>query len=346
MATVDVSAVIKLTTKASTLNAKGHFARAAEFYANAIAAAEALSQRDCLVVAFLQVLRANALLGVGEDAPGAAVATSAYLATRRLVFVDLLPAPLATLQRRHAAGTLARGACLPHEQAVFAAKVESQAKDVLASAGPAARDAIVRRFAADVGVEVYLMAARLALEVFATGADITFAMPHAALQAACTCVVDGIGLLEQGREGYNSATEACYVRNLQIMAGERLRASSPWHALIVSAWRRLEGSGVLQRRGGFFSDGIQLFESGLVQQHARAAADVAARGLHACALPSCGAREAHASHFQLCGACKTERYCCKAHHVADWLRHKAACKAARKAAAAREEAGGSARTNT
>jgi hypothetical protein len=184
MATVDVSAVNALMTKASVLNSKGQCARAAESYANAITAAEALSQRDCLVVAYLQVLHANALLSVGEG-PGADVTSAYFTTTRRLVFLDLLPAPLETLQRRNAAGTLRSGACRPHEQAMFVAKVESQAK----SLPLAARDALVRRSAAaavHVGYEVFLAAARLALEVFAIGADTAFAISHAALQAACT----------------------------------------------------------------------------------------------------------------------------------------------------------------
>jgi hypothetical protein len=45
-------------------------------------------------------------------------------------------------------------------------------------------------------------------------------------------------------------------------------------------------------------------------------------------------REAHAGHFKRCGACKQATYCSKAHQAEDWAGHKAACKAARKAAAA------------
>jgi hypothetical protein len=60
----------------------------------------------------------------------------------------------------------------------------------------------------------------------------------------------------------------------------------------------------------------------------------AAGELRICALASCAAREAHVSHFSKCGACKTVAYCCKEHQVADWSDHKAACKAARKEAAA------------
>jgi hypothetical protein len=264
MAAVDVTAVNALTAKASTLTNKGQFARAAEWYAKAITAAEALGQRDCLAVAYLQTLQADALLSVGEG-PGAAGAlsaagASAYFATRRRVFVDLLPAPLATLQRRHAAGTLRRGACLPHEQAVFAAKCECQARS-LGVQPSALLERTWQLGAEHVGYEAFLTVARLALEVFACSADTFFAMPHAALHAACTCVVDGVALLEQGREGYDSATESSFVRNLQILAGERFKASNPWHVRIMSVWRRVEGSGVLQRRGGvMMTTGIQVID--------------------------------------------------------------------------------------
>jgi hypothetical protein len=55
--------------------------------------------------------------------------------------------------------------------------------------------------------------------------------------------------------------------------------------------------------------------------------------LHFCALPTCGAQEVHASHFKRCSACSAVVYCCKEHQVQDWPAHKAACRAARKAAA-------------
>jgi hypothetical protein len=72
-----------------------------------------------------------------------------------------------------------------------------------------------------------------------------------------------------------------------------------------------------------------------------AAATAAARGLHFCALHSCGAQEVHASHFKRCSACSAVVYCCKEHQVQDWPAHKAACRAARKAAeAADNEASG------
>jgi hypothetical protein len=53
-----------------------------------------------------------------------------------------------------------------------------------------------------------------------------------------------------------------------------------------------------------------------------AAADVARHGLRRCALPSCGDTEPHPKLFKLCGRCRGAAYCCAAHSVEDWKRHK------------------------
>jgi hypothetical protein len=53
-----------------------------------------------------------------------------------------------------------------------------------------------------------------------------------------------------------------------------------------------------------------------------AAADMARHGLRRCALPSCDAQEPHPKLFKLCGRCRSAAYCCAAHSVEDWKRHK------------------------
>jgi hypothetical protein len=69
MAAVDVSRVVALTNKAATLKSRGHHhARAAEKFAVAVAAAQALQQPDCVIVAHLQASHANALLGHANTA--------------------------------------------------------------------------------------------------------------------------------------------------------------------------------------------------------------------------------------------------------------------------------------
>jgi hypothetical protein len=94
-----------------------------------------------------------------------------------------------------------------------------------------------------------------------------------------------------------------------------------------SAWRRLQRSGELTRR-----------LSGMLSAVTEAVSKPDPLPLSAatprCALPACNAPELRACAFNKCSACKTVVYCCKEHQVDDWPRHKAACKAARAAAAA------------
>jgi hypothetical protein len=69
MAAVDVSRVVALTSKAMTITSRGHWApRAVEIYAEAVTAAQALQQPDCIVVAYSQASHADALLGHAETA--------------------------------------------------------------------------------------------------------------------------------------------------------------------------------------------------------------------------------------------------------------------------------------
>jgi hypothetical protein len=106
---------------------------------------------------------------------------------------------------------------------------------------------------------------------------------------------------------------------------------------IGAAWTRVQASGVLQRRGLIiaYADMTSAVAEGMRECKA-VNARKASRGLRSCGLASCGAKEAHVDHYKRCSACKTIVYCCKEHQLADWPAHKAACKAARKAAAKEE----------
>ena len=106
--------------------------------------------------------------------------------------------------------------------------------------------------------------------------------------------------------------------------------------LLEGAWLRLRRSGVLQARG------IEASCTSLPDGQAYTAAimnTLSAPGLRHCALHGCGAREAHKAHFKRCAACQAVVYCSRECQATDWPAHKEACKAARKAAAAAEEAG-------
>jgi hypothetical protein len=102
---------------------------------------------------------------------------------------------------------------------------------------------------------------------------------------------------------------------------------------VLDAWRHLAQTGLLSASGlldpAFVSHVGHMHDAGM----ARAAARAATHGLRACAHATCASREVHVSQFKLCAACKMVVYCSKEHQAANWPAHKAACKAARAAAA-------------
>jgi hypothetical protein len=90
---------------------------------------------------------------------------------------------------------------------------------------------------------------------------------------------------------------------------------------------------------GYRADPLFAYEDAKLERHVAAmAARAAEKGLHACALASCGAREVHASQHKRCSACLGVVYCCKEHQVQGWPAHKAACRAATALKAAKKEA--------
>jgi len=114
-----------------------------------------------------------------------------------------------------------------------------------------------------------------------------------------------------------------------------------WRERLSRAHERLRQSGVLEKRGLSSEMGAQARAENrerIERADQKRAAAAASGQLKSCAMAGCGAREAHVSHFGKCSACKAVAYCCKEHQLADWPAHKAACKAARRAAAAAKDA--------
>jgi hypothetical protein len=128
--------------------------------------------------------------------------------------------------------------------------------------------------------------------------------------------------------------EGGFVVSLQslVAAPQMLAPYGAAGARLLANWRRLLQSGVLQQR--HIGAAMRHVAQERADISSASAAAAAAPGLRTCALAACGAREAHPAHFKSCAACRVPAYCCKAHQEADWPSHKAACKAARKAAAA------------
>jgi hypothetical protein len=161
-ATPDYSAASALTEQGVTLLTKAHVARAADKFAAALTAATAGgAPSDCLVLAYLRVQHANASLS-HADSPGLARAHKAA-ALRAALSPQLLPAALATLTARAAAGTLLQGACRPAELAVY----RSYKRHANAAGGRPAQGEEFEASVALFGVEVYASAAYVSLNTMA-----------------------------------------------------------------------------------------------------------------------------------------------------------------------------------
>jgi hypothetical protein len=347
MAAVDMSGVVALSNKAATLQRRAHWARAAEIYAEAVTAAQELQQPDCVIMANLQASRANALLG---HAGTAGVPEARRVELYHSALLELLPAAMASLERRMAAGTLLAGACRPYEVAWGAAVIAHShtlaAKQPTSAAvfEPSAAQE-TSAWSAYVGYNTYMLTAQLALKLCELSTDVfsaqTLNLPEATA-VACSVFVERAFDMIQLRTAGASMLEAVLVREAQIGIEEDrffcTTSGNEWHTRILAAWRRLQSSGVLQRRG--ILQCVSVADADNTHAAATAAATAAARGLHVCALHTCGAQEVHASQFKRCSACLSVVYCCKEDQVQDWPAHKAACRAARKAAEQADEASG------
>jgi hypothetical protein len=353
--------VNEVSVKAVSLYQAGHYARAVDKLNEALeaaAAAHAAAQdgggvgaQDCLVMASLRLLCAQCIFGHRLFSFGPALAAAAannfvagmaaFVASEANhqfslahTFEELLPEALATLSRRKAAGTLLKDGVLPHE-AAWHARAMSQgvasgaetSPECLVAAGP------------HIGVAAFSMAGFLALQ------HVDYAIPPLSAEQQRTriaVVVEALSLVALPRDSDNwLGAEASLLASVrEWLAKRRDDAPSDGWRVLDAAWKQLLRSrDVLERRGLLFGDGgtgddaVALVARLSQEATAVATAAGASPGRRACAFPGCGAREAHPSHFKLCAACKTVKYCSKAHQAEHWPRHKKACKAAREAAA-------------
>jgi hypothetical protein len=336
MSALDVSAVVALANKATVLHEQGAYARAAELYARAAAAAQALGARDCLVVAALQIEQASCWV-LQSRSP--LVATPADAASMHDAAMALLPAAMATLLRRRAAGTLLPGTCAPHEEAWERARLTHELKlnaasddecdPVLCTIDASMLAALAMR----VGYKTYLCCAQMMV--------VRVYVRHAAaeMRADVAFVCDALNMMTQLQRplalvAVRFAAETNLLQTLQSLLEHRYVSAidDAGVAQLLAARGRVERSGVLHARN--IAQAAALMARNDERVAAVTAAALAAKGLRFCALDSCGAREVHVSHFKLCGTCKAVVYCSKEHQAAHWRQHKAACKAARNGGAA------------
>jgi hypothetical protein len=296
-ALVDISAVVALENKAATLLAQGGYVRAAEKYATACTAAQALGQTDCLVLVSLQLRQADCWFAQQTVAGGT---PEEHAAMRRTAFA-LLAAVMPPLQRRKAARTLLPGGCRAHEEAFDAAQRLHIAPRLTDA------DADPSRFAPLLGCNCFLSAGKLAFV-----RCVYFPPPEAALLAAhVSFFCDALELMAQPRNfDARSWTDAESVLTGQVqheVEARHIRADNEHGARMLAAWARLQRSGVLEQRG--IAHGVNSMVRGQRAAEAAGTAAAAAKGLHACGLVSCAARELNAGQHKKCSACRTVGYC-------------------------------------
>ena len=336
MAAADLDAVISLTAKADELLIKGHYERSLLKWRAALTAAETHCAEDCIILAAVttKFTRSSVVTaGLRSEPMDQAFVLKAFA---------LYSASAATLRRRRDAGTLLQGMCRPDE-------MRWQRESLRAGLPITVSDAEMQAAALLVGYDgfleltnscIQLLCIALTCRVFTPGGD----AERTWLAFTCDLCDDAVALMilprELNRQGSIENTVFLKLKTLK----EELRtglAHRFWHVRVDVALARLRQSGVLEERdlgGAQFAHDLAYAQQCLargVQERCEAAAS---GRLRACALSSCGAKEAHPSHFSKCGACKAVAYCCREHQQADWPAHKAACKAARKPAAAKDAA--------
>ena len=336
MSSRDLSRVVALSCKALELQKKGHYARSMEKCAAAIAAAQELAQEDCLVVTHLQLLLNDSLLGYVRT-PG--VAAEAGDAAERQGF-QVLVAAIATLERRRAAGTLLAGKCRKWPEEEWYGHVLQHRQFMVGH--PVHTPEVLALLVPFVGYDAYLDAASDAVS-----ACVAESAPSHVLELWHLIALHAIHFMEQrikiSEPDIPLSSEIVLASFLHAASEScgRLKEHGPHSSLptytveMLTRWQIIERSGVLQERGIVAS--AVAFRNNAPASTAAREARLAAATLRCCSLGSCGARELHPGHYKHCGACRGVAYCCREHQLEDWPAHKAACKAARKAAA--EEAG-------
>ena len=335
----EVQASIALYEEAEQLRAKGHCARAAEKHGRAAAAAaEELAAEDCLVVAFLRAAQAQALShhGVAPNLP-ITEGVEAWLTVDSVV----LPQCVMTLTRRKAAGTLLPGCCRAAEVAWW--QLVTERKQLQDGEPAEVARACALASSPGLGYDVYMLAATVVLDVLGLLSPCKVMSREVQLSRA-KFVASGLKLMARPRKlpfvvvdgqwkgVLPSSSEQLLARKTRVTLRTTLICSKLGDevvSVIAYAWRRVDRSGaVAMRMLGGEPDPASCIGVAL----AAAAAESALRGTRECALAGCAAKEVHVAQFKRCGACQQVFYCCKEHQQADWPAHKAACKAARKAA--------------
>ena len=331
-----IARVRALAYKARALGSdKGHVLRAAERSGRAVEAARNLVPGpDNLTAVDMQLSQASALyiyslLSGGGSALTACTRNTCLVITTTSNSVDahraeciaLFSAAVAALERRRVVGAL----------------LDSELAEALASARVHDPDAEASHWSIKLeGYEVFLHAAKFVLCILVNSALYAAECSAAQFQSFAQHVVHAMELMQQPRRHGKSTmpSEVEFVEIWLRVVDELAYGGLNLHLVqqLTDAWQRLRRSGVLEARGLLNERELLKVRTSSEKDFATVRTAITSPGLRSCALLDCGVKEAHPQHFKQCAACKTVVYCSREHQLADWPAHKAACKAARKAA--------------
>ena len=338
MAAVDFSKVVELCEKAVAASRSHREASAADYFGAAALAARALElPADSLIHAFLGVEQV-VMLEAQADLAGQQSAGQSELKDRRLSILD---AVLPVLLRRRAACMVSHAGRSVAEHAFALAYSETEGKVSTPVLPYPPTESELRGRSAFLYYETYLTAAQRALTAnpeVETGQGARDLLrerlrTYYDFGASALDLLLTVGQYLMAQLQLSDPRRPAEIHLLQTLRvnEEGLTAMLPLTANLVASWQRLKSSGILATRdiGGQYTK----MENNYARMLTESAAKATKLGLRTCALASCTAREVHVSHFKRCAGCKAVVYCSKPHQLADWPAHKAACKAARKAAA-------------
>ena len=326
--TSELRNIVALTCRAETLRGGALYARAADKVGEAATAMDALDcEPDNLVAVLLRAKRLSDLLAAAYDTGFEPAGRRA--AVRQDALLEL-PRAITALRRREAARTLLRGRCRALEEAFHCAMELEHFK----SCGlPLPKQHKVDVVASLVGYYAFMVVAEAACCYFL---NVVYREQLDEAETALTCdlmvfVASALDYIHSGvmvrRESFCAEGDVARMVRKALEEDRVLPLDTDAGRKLCSAWRRLKRSGELT---GPRLTGWKELEDAVKTPHPL---HISAATLY-CEMPECGAPEMRAGAFKKCGACKKALYCCKEHQVDDWPRHKAACKAARAAAAA------------
>jgi hypothetical protein len=180
------------------------------------------------------------------------------------------------------------------------------------------------------GYEAYLHAARLALLWLRLGPDRPPQPTVEQKQHTFGCAMTAFELMSAPRlhEHVSLTAEALLVEEVGFVLKEVLSRNR--RSALRAALNNLQANGSITNRR--MNDQAKAATRGFENIKAKAQAEQEAPERQSCA--HCSARAVHVAQFKRCAACKAVVFCSKDCQLANWPAHKAACKAARKAAAA------------